>query len=341
MADIAALLVNVSAFVSSLRVAGKPLSTLEQGLILLLESATTALSSLSTSSIDNQTSAIEEDRRLRSCVIERLAESTHQLPSKRVQYDREAVTALLDTLGIETSGLVHFRMGRITNGRPRLLKLMLPTRSMQQLILQRASKLRFDSRFNGVFIRPSLTQAQRTKEYQLREQKRQLNREGINVVVYDGKVLPRVQADLLNAQTSANAPMGQTLPPPPPVHPQLSHTGTQPVVSTAPVPKVDIQSTPPRSSMPLASLSNVSPPAPLPTQCLPHAPSSSSSASPPTSLPAAQPLPMGSSQGTNLAASHTAQHSTLVGGLLPNLAASPSKSNTSKAQTRSSTRGPK
>ncbi|KAK6060752.1 hypothetical protein COOONC_01590 [Cooperia oncophora] len=55
-----------------------------------------------------------------------------------------------------------YRMGRPRHGVPRLLKIVLPARKFQSLLLKRAPRLRFFP-VKGVFIRPSLTWEERVQ----------------------------------------------------------------------------------------------------------------------------------------------------------------------------------
>ncbi|KAH7726046.1 hypothetical protein AAVH_06489 [Aphelenchoides avenae] len=64
----------------------------------------------------------------------------------------------------EISVVTAYRMGQPSRDRPRLLKVVLATRSMQRAFLAAARHLRLDPDFKDVFVRPSLTHEQRDAE---------------------------------------------------------------------------------------------------------------------------------------------------------------------------------
>ncbi|KAK6051837.1 hypothetical protein COOONC_10658, partial [Cooperia oncophora] len=73
-----------------------------------------------------------------------------------------SVVKLFCFLDIECMPVTCYRMGRPRHGVPRLLKIVLPTRKFQSLLLKRAPRLRFFP-VKGVFVRPSLTWEERVQ----------------------------------------------------------------------------------------------------------------------------------------------------------------------------------
>ncbi|KAH7705616.1 hypothetical protein AAVH_27168 [Aphelenchoides avenae] len=69
----------------------------------------------------------------------------------------------------EISLVTAYRMGQPNRDRPRLLKVVLATRSAQRDFLAAARHLRLDPDFKDVFVRPSPTREQRVAEFRLRE----------------------------------------------------------------------------------------------------------------------------------------------------------------------------
>ena len=162
--------------------------------------------------------AIETDKRERSVVVELLSEGPDNVPgSQRVAQDAAAINMMCDIAGIEVGGIAHFRMGKRPMASssssapkaPRLLKIIFPGRSHQRDFLAKAREIRKNPTFAKVFIRPSLSAEQRKAEFLLREEKRRRVKNGENVVIFDGKLLPRAEADALRASrrfaTGANA----------------------------------------------------------------------------------------------------------------------------------------
>ena len=91
-----------------------------------------------------------------------------------------AVTRILDQLGVESRPTSIFRMGRrpdnLASRGPRLLKVTFPARVFQHVCLggwkRERDRLRAQPGLGRMFIRPSLTKAQRDQERVEREQKR-------------------------------------------------------------------------------------------------------------------------------------------------------------------------
>lgn len=80
-------------------------------------------------------------------------------------------------------------MGQPSSDRPRLLKVVLATRSMQRAVLSASRHLRNDHQYANVFVRPSLTKEQRDAEYQLRKECRRRREAGERVQIYKGLIV--------------------------------------------------------------------------------------------------------------------------------------------------------
>lgn len=112
----------------------------------------------------------------RSIVLANIPESLANNPSARVAHDSHCVTSVLDFLGIECFSVVHYRMGKPQQGRPRLMKVVLPASKFQREAVRRAPRLRFFPLQKGVYLRPSLT----WEERQRRREQRLASREPVN-----------------------------------------------------------------------------------------------------------------------------------------------------------------
>ncbi|KAH7718668.1 hypothetical protein AAVH_13896 [Aphelenchoides avenae] len=82
-----------------------------------------------------------------------------------------------------------YRMGKPSHERPRLLKVVFATRSMQRAVLSASRHLRNDSQYAEVYVRPSLTKEQRDAEFQLREECRKRRAQGKQCWIRNGTVV--------------------------------------------------------------------------------------------------------------------------------------------------------
>ncbi|KAH7704869.1 hypothetical protein AAVH_27932 [Aphelenchoides avenae] len=124
-------------------------------------------------------SAAELERQ-RSVVIAGLPElATNATNKARDNSERDAVFTLIDQLqppdgsqpAPEVSVPCVYRLGaKNTDGRPRLLKVVFATRSMQRSVLSAAKFLRGLPDYADVYVRPSLTPEERLREYNLRKE---------------------------------------------------------------------------------------------------------------------------------------------------------------------------
>ncbi|VDO36388.1 unnamed protein product [Haemonchus placei] len=147
---------------------------------------------------------MEADKRSRSIVLSGLEEApSHSLPSEK-QRDLEAkVSDVLDVLNVECRPVEVYRMGKEDRSRPRLVKVLLPSRFHWRTALANARNLK-SSGFANIFVRRSMTPDERKLEYELRQQARERNR-GKSIrewVVYKGELR---RAAELSQRSSGNA----------------------------------------------------------------------------------------------------------------------------------------
>ena len=119
--------------------------------------------------------SLEEKERLRSIVVSGVAETTGK-PSERHSNDCSSIEKLIDELNVDASAVQIFRMGQTMNtqngtnskpginSKPRLLKVVLQNSHQQKEMVKAARGLKNSIVFKGVYIRPSLTIAQRVQE---------------------------------------------------------------------------------------------------------------------------------------------------------------------------------
>ncbi|EYC38448.1 hypothetical protein Y032_0715g1768 [Ancylostoma ceylanicum] len=152
------------------------------------------------------------EKRSRSIVLSGLPEPSEELRASEKQAELEKrVTDILDVLEVDCKPSEVFRMGRVNGGRPRLVKLILPSRSYWATALRNAHRLRTSS-YSSVFVRKSMTPDERKLDYDLRQEAKDRNKSANERVwvVYKGE-LKRIQ-DLPYRQQSVNSrvvPSGQ------------------------------------------------------------------------------------------------------------------------------------
>lgn len=116
---------------------------------------------------DHDSDQFHECERLRSIVITGIDESQAPVARHRLQHDFDCVMDVLSYLGIECFPTTLYCMGRPKRGSARLLKVILPSTYHQKLAVRRAPWLRSFS-IRGIFLRESLTLAERVRRRELR-----------------------------------------------------------------------------------------------------------------------------------------------------------------------------
>lgn len=133
-------------------------------------------------------SVIEERERQHSIVIAGLPESNAATPTGRATDDRSKVLAMLDTADCEQLPTTVYRMGKPGGGKPRLIKLMLPTRWAVRRLLQCKKKI---TDVHQVSIRPSQTLEERNRYKNLIITCRNARSKGQDFVIYSNVVILR------------------------------------------------------------------------------------------------------------------------------------------------------
>lgn len=110
------------------------------------------------------TSHVRVDHELeRSIALSHVPESASSKPSEKYSHDIAYVMELLDFLDIECAPVSVYRMGRLMQNRPRLIKVVLPSSKHQRLAIRRTPRLCFSLTQKGVYLRPSLTWEERVR----------------------------------------------------------------------------------------------------------------------------------------------------------------------------------
>jgi hypothetical protein len=175
----------------------------------LLAKQLNAARTVPASSPSSELSANELERQ-RSIVISGIPEAlSNSISTARDAYEKNAVFALIDRCKPppaaqpsdpqqppprqqpppEVCVVAAYRMGQPSRDRPRLLKVVFATRSMQRSVLSAARHLRSDQQYQDVYVRPSLTKQQRDDEYKLRVECRKLREQGKQCSIRNGEIV--------------------------------------------------------------------------------------------------------------------------------------------------------
>lgn len=134
---------------------------------------------------------VEAEKRGRSIVISGLEEWGMDKPLlERHKHLEERVADILDALNVDCVPEVTYRMGKYNDLKPRLVKIVLPSRTHWALALSNAHLLR-RTQFANIYVRKSMTSAERAREYELRQQARSRNegKQSREWVVYRGELV--------------------------------------------------------------------------------------------------------------------------------------------------------
>uniref|UniRef100_A0A8R1IP46 Uncharacterized protein n=1 Tax=Caenorhabditis japonica TaxID=281687 RepID=A0A8R1IP46_CAEJA len=129
-----------------------------------------------------ETMDAETKERRRSIVVLNVQEGTSRIPFDNVHKDVEKATELLKYLNASCLPAAVYRLGKPrTDGKSRLLKIVLPNSQSQRYILSVAHRLRnYNSGGTPIFIRPSLTPEELNQWREERRQRRTMAATGSN-----------------------------------------------------------------------------------------------------------------------------------------------------------------
>ena len=139
----------------------------------------------------------EQERRKCNVVVAGFAEAT-------LEEDKTFVTDLLTVVNVNTS-FVATRVGKLTPGKNRLLRICFPDESIRKQVLSKSKALKSldenetdAARWKKVYIKPDLTKAQQTKDKQLRDELKKSREERPNddLIIRNGKIVPRPKATI-------------------------------------------------------------------------------------------------------------------------------------------------
>lgn len=119
---------------------------------------------------------IEAEKRGRSIVLAGLDEAPSDLsPNLRLRDLENKVENVMSALQVECRPSEVYRMGKFDPARPRLVKIVFPSKYYWSLALANARLLK-PAGFPDLFIRRSMTEPERKKDYELRQLAKERNR---------------------------------------------------------------------------------------------------------------------------------------------------------------------
>lgn len=138
--------------------------------------------------------AEERLRRRDYLVISGLPERTNGSITDREQYDRRSLTDLTRTLNVLGFQPIEVeRIGKISNTRPRLLRVKCESKETKVAILSAARNLRHNESFKRVYINPDLTWMQRENRRRLRADLEARRERGEDVYIRGGQIIQKDQ----------------------------------------------------------------------------------------------------------------------------------------------------
>ncbi|EYC13755.1 hypothetical protein Y032_0042g504 [Ancylostoma ceylanicum] len=134
--------------------------------------------------------SLQDEERSRTIVISGIEElGSGCKATERQAHVEGKVNEVFDALDIECRPVTVFRLGKWDGARPRLVKVVLPSKTHWATALANAYRLRSTGLAN-IHIRRSMTLEERRREFQLRQEARELNK-GLphrQWVVYKGEL---------------------------------------------------------------------------------------------------------------------------------------------------------
>ena len=133
--------------------------------------------------------ATERFRRQKYLVISGIPEQTTGSIEERRTEDTNAIKELGDALLIEKlEPKEATRIGKLSLGRPRLLRFKCSDKTTRIALLKKSKQLKSQPGYQNIFINPDLTKLQRDTAKELRDELKLRRARGENVVIRNGKI---------------------------------------------------------------------------------------------------------------------------------------------------------
>ena len=129
------------------------------------------------------------DRR-KNIVVRGIGERGSGTLEERRKLDTQEVQSILEEIGIEDCLLGEpLRLGKLTQGRPRLLRITCSSVDKKVELLSKSKRLKHSTRFSKVYINPDLTPLEQKESRKLQEELKQRRQAGEDVFIYRGGIM--------------------------------------------------------------------------------------------------------------------------------------------------------
>lgn len=135
-----------------------------------------------------------EDRKLResNLIIAGIEEEKEGTVDERIVKDKDKVKKVLSFLSVEEGSFTNvIRIGKPTNGKPRLLRVKMRNVELKKRTLVSSKKLRTSESYRQVYINPDYTKNEQEIQKKLRENLKKLRANGEDVIIFRGKIIKR------------------------------------------------------------------------------------------------------------------------------------------------------
>ena len=134
----------------------------------------------------------ERKQRENNLIFSGIGEETDGTVHERRTRDEEKVKNILTHLKLEdVSPLSVSRIGKTTNGKPRLLRVQMKSASLKKRALAVSKTLRSSDSYRQVYINPDYTKNEQEIQKKLREELKKLRASGEDVIIFRGKIIKR------------------------------------------------------------------------------------------------------------------------------------------------------
>lgn len=134
----------------------------------------------------------DREKRRKNVIINGLPEKTDGTVKERQEFDINCVKEMFQHLGLNhlNTATTH-RFGKIKKDKVRPVKVRFRDTFSKEELLRKSKDLSRSIKFRNAFVSRDLTQSQQQQQYQLRQELRRQRDAGLDVVIYNGQVLPR------------------------------------------------------------------------------------------------------------------------------------------------------
>lgn len=164
--------------------------------------------------------SIDEKERKKIVVLDGLPESDSESGQQRNLDDLAMVRNISDNIGLDNTIWATERLGMRKSDRPRLLKIFFLSSKAASLFLKGFHHLRRSNQaFSKIYARYSLSDAERKRDFELRQEARKRSTEDVKFVVYAGvvvkkddipKIKNKLNTDTHNSQANRSAAKSQS-----------------------------------------------------------------------------------------------------------------------------------